>query len=126
MDAVFSKSVPKSSFPKLPDPNEKAGRVETLEWHLASRQTTSGFHPFSAFACRSHDPSSSSGQHHAVVNQAQDFNDPVLSNPVDDEVTRAADPARWLSTPTQETDWIGENTVQAGNLDRSDHARVVP
>ena len=80
----------------------------------------------SAFARRSHDPSSSSGQHHAVVNQAQDFNDPILSNPVDDEVTRAADPAGWLSTPTQKTDWIGENTLQTGNLDRSDHARVVP
>ena len=32
MDAVFSKSVPKLSFPNLPDPDEKAGRVETLEW----------------------------------------------------------------------------------------------
>ncbi len=82
--------------------------------------------PNSAFVRRSHNPSGSSGQHLAVVNQAQDFNDLVLSDPVDDEMTRAADPAGWLSTPTQETDWIGENTLQTGNFDRSDHARVVP
>ena len=81
--------------------------------------------PHSVLVSRSHDPPGSSGQHHTVVNQAQNFDNLVRSEPVDNEVTRTANPPGGLSTPTQESDWVGENTWQMGNLDRSDHTWIV-
>ena len=81
--------------------------------------------PHSVLVSRSRYPLGSSGQHHTVVNQAQNFDNLVRSEPVDDEVTRTANPPGGLSTPTQESDRVGENTWQMGNLDRSDHTWIV-
>ena len=58
------------------------------------------------------------------MDQPQDLHDFIRPEPIDDEVTRVADPACRFHPSTQMSDRIGENTCQARDLNRPDHTRL--
>ncbi len=75
--------------------------------------------PLSVLVGGPNDPPGGAGQHHPVVNQAQDFNYAIRCQAVDDEVPRTSDAARWLDALPGKPGRVGADTREAGHVDRA-------
>jgi len=59
------------------------------------------------------------------VHQAQDLNDTISGQAVDDEVTGTGDTTDRLDLPTTQPDWVGADPGHLRHLDGTEDARFV-
>ncbi len=81
--------------------------------------------PVSALVGSSDNPPGRAGEHHAVVNQAQNLDDAVGPQAVDDKVARCGDTACRLDAAATQPGRVGADTTQAGQRDRAEHVRLL-
>ena len=81
--------------------------------------------PLSAAVGGSNDPPGRAGQHHAVVDQAQNLDHAIRCQAVDDKVSGTGNAPRRLDALSGEAGRVGTNAGEAGHPDGADHVRLL-